>query len=94
MRLLLTLAAAAALAACSHNTDNGVGQAPPETGRVSPSDTARAAPPAPAGPTTPTDTSSMKPGAAGGGGYKPDTTRVSTPPPVSPDTTMMKHDSM
>ena len=90
MRLLLTLAAAAALAACSHNNDNGVGQAPPETGRVAPADTSmKAAPP----PTTGVDTTKAAPPPSTGF----DTTKT-TPPaapaPVSPDTTMMRHDSM
>ena len=90
MRLLITLAAAAALAACSHQSENnGVGQAPPETGRVSPSDTARnLPPPAPA----PIDTAAKR-----------DTTMAAPPPttppptstPTTPDTSStIRHDSM
>lgn len=93
MRLLLTLAAAASLAACSRQSSNSVGQAPPETGRVSPSDTARNTPPPPTGPNTPLDTSSKTKPDTSAGKYKADTTKW-TPPPSSTDTTKMKHDSM
>jgi len=72
MRLLITLAAAAALAACSHqNENNGVGKAPPETGRVSPSDKAM-----------------RKPDTTMTGGYKADTTRRAPPTTTHTSTTL------
>lgn len=40
MRMLIALAVVASLAACTQQADNGVGRPPPETGRVSPPDTA------------------------------------------------------
>jgi hypothetical protein len=101
MRLLLTLAAVASLAACSHNNnDNTTGQAAPETGRVSPADTSSAGAP-PATGTVDTTPTRMKPDTAKGGF---DTTNATTP--TTPDTSRMspgmtdtsrtgiKHDSM
>jgi len=94
MRLLLTLAAAAALAACSKQSENNAGQSPPpETGRVSPADTARnLPPPAPAPIDTATKT---KPDTSiGGGGYKADTTMAPAAPTTRDTSSTMKHDSM
>src|SRR5262249_19368684 len=83
MRLLLTLASVASLAACSHNNnDNTAGQAAPETGRVSPADTSRAGTP-PATGTVDTSTTRMKSDTAKGGF---DTTK--TTPTTPSDTTM------
>ncbi len=45
MRMLLALAVAASLAACTRQADNDMGRAPPETGRVAPPDTGRLTPP-------------------------------------------------
>lgn len=45
MRMLLALAVAASLAACTRQADNDVGRPPPETGRVAPPDSARLTPP-------------------------------------------------
>jgi len=84
MRLLLTLAAVASLAACSHNNnDNTTGQAAPETGRVSPSDTSKAGTP-PATGTIDTNTTRMKPDTTKGAF---DTTKTMTP--ATPDTSHM-----
>ena len=44
MRMLIALAVAASLAACTRQADNDMGRAPPETGRVAPPDTGRLAP--------------------------------------------------
>ena len=41
MRMLLALAVAASLAACTRQADSDAGRPPPETGRVAPPDTAR-----------------------------------------------------
>ena len=86
MRLLLTLAAVAWLAACSKNTsDNTTGQAAPETGRVSPADTSRAGTP-PATGTVDTTATGMQPDTAKGGF---DTTR--TTPPTTPSDTSLRN---
>ncbi|MGE5230308.1 MAG: hypothetical protein ACM3NS_01105 [Deltaproteobacteria bacterium] len=45
MRMLIALAVAASLAACTQQADNGVGRPPPETGRISPPDSGMNAPP-------------------------------------------------
>jgi hypothetical protein len=86
MRLLLTLAAVASLAACSHNkNDNTTGQAAPETGRVSTPDTSKAgAPPATGGLDS---TKTMTP-------TTPDTSHMAPPTTVDTSRTGMKHDSM
>jgi len=102
MRLLLTLAAVASLAACSHNkNDNTTGQAAPETGRVSTSDTSKAGAP-PASGTVDTNTTRMKPDTAKGGfdstktmtPTTPDTSHMAPPTTVDTSRTGMKHDSM
>jgi len=95
MRLLLTLAAVASLAACSHNNnDNTTGQAAPETGRVSTSDTSKAGAP-PATGTVDTNTTRMKPDTAKTmTPTTPDTSHMAPPTTVDTSRTGMKHDSM